>query len=85
MLDHIFAVFGEAHAFIISGEPAGYGWLLGIGLLLLRNGIVCNLGPHQSDYPIRPASIFKSHRENQSFRCVSGNGLYSGNGSSYCL
>ena len=34
MLDHIFAVFGEAHAFIITGEPAGYGWLLGIGLLL---------------------------------------------------
>ena len=33
MLDHIFAVFGEAHGFIISGEPAGYGWLLGIGLL----------------------------------------------------
>ena len=65
MLDHIFAVFGEAHAFIISGELRRL-WLVARHwpASFLRNGIVCNLGPYQSDYPIRPASIFKSHREN---------------------
>ena len=34
MLEHMLSVLSETHGFIISGEPAGLGWLLGIGVLL---------------------------------------------------
>ena len=34
MLEHMFSVLSETHGFIISGKPAGLGWLLGVGVLL---------------------------------------------------
>ena len=34
MLEHMLSVLSETHGLIISGEPAGLGWLLGIGVLL---------------------------------------------------
>jgi len=35
MLDHVLNVLGETHGYIMSGEPAGHGWVLGIGILLI--------------------------------------------------
>ena len=35
MLDHVLNVLGETHGYIMSGEPAGHGWVLGIGMLLI--------------------------------------------------
>ena len=34
MFEHFLGVIGQVHGYIISGEPAGHGWLLGIGMLL---------------------------------------------------
>ena len=34
MLEHVLSVLDDTHGFILSGEPAGHGWLLGIGLFL---------------------------------------------------
>ncbi len=35
MLDHVLNVLGETHGYVMSGEPAGHGWVLGIGMLLI--------------------------------------------------
>lgn len=41
-MEAVLGVLAEAHSFIISGEPKGYGWLLGIfiGLFYLTAGIM---------------------------------------------
>lgn len=43
MIEHVLSVLAETHGYIISGKPAGHGWLLGIGVLLFYATILAVL------------------------------------------
>jgi hypothetical protein len=85
MLDHVLNVLGETHGYIMSGEPAGHGWVLGIGILLIYGTLLFVIWGGIQAIAQRNPLCFLPHRTNKSPRSESSDDLHPNYGSFHCL